>query len=39
MNAFAPHLGEILRGVWQRRWVGLMVAWLVGPCSATVTPL
>ena len=34
MNAFAPQLGEILRGVWQRRWVGLMVAWLVGLAGA-----
>src|SRR2546430_6624196 len=34
MNAFDPHLGEILRGMWQRRWVGLMVAWLVGLAGA-----
>ena len=34
MNAFAPHLGEILRGMWQRRWFGLMVAWLVGLAGA-----
>src|SRR5256885_4277499 len=34
MNAFDPHLGEILLGMWQRRWVGLMVAWLVGLAGA-----
>jgi len=34
VNALPPQLGEILRGMWQRRWFGLMVAWLVGLAGA-----
>src|SRR5215210_6698176 len=26
----------ILRGMWQRRWIGLMVAWLVGITAAVL---
>jgi polysaccharide chain length determinant protein (PEP-CTERM system associated) len=28
MDALIPHLTAILRGIWQGRWVGLLVAWL-----------
>src|SRR6266850_2477646 len=34
MNAFVPHFTDVLRGMWQGRWVGLIVAWLVGLAGA-----
>jgi polysaccharide chain length determinant protein (PEP-CTERM system associated) len=34
MKAIIPDLTEILRGLWQGRWVGLIVAWLVGLAGA-----
>jgi polysaccharide chain length determinant protein (PEP-CTERM system associated) len=30
MTAFLPQLSDILRGMWQGRWVGLAVAWIAG---------
>ncbi|HVC11494.1 MAG TPA: XrtA system polysaccharide chain length determinant [Burkholderiales bacterium] len=41
MDTFVPQLTEILRGLWQGRWVGLAVAWLAGLAGAAyifVTP-
>lgn len=35
MNAsFVPQLAELLRGLWQGRWVGLAVAWIAGVAGA-----
>lgn len=35
MNGFLPQATEALRGIWQGRWVGLVVAWIVGMAGAT----
>ena len=34
MTAFLPQLSDILRGMWQGRWVGLAVAWIAGLAGA-----
>ena len=30
MTAFLPQLSDIVRGMWQGRWMGLAVAWIAG---------
>ena len=35
MNGLLPQIKEALRGMWQGRWVGLVVAWLAGIGGAT----
>jgi len=35
MTAFVPQLKLVLRGLWQGRWVGLVVAWIAGIAGAT----
>lgn len=35
MNTFLPQAKDALRGMWQGRWVGLVVAWLAGLAGAT----
>jgi polysaccharide chain length determinant protein (PEP-CTERM system associated) len=34
MTAFLPQVTDVLRGLWQGRWVGLAVAWLAGIAGA-----
>ena len=34
METILPQLNEVLRGLWQGRWVGLAVAWLAGLVGA-----
>jgi polysaccharide chain length determinant protein (PEP-CTERM system associated) len=34
MESFVPQLKQVLRGLWQGRWVGLLVAWLAGLAGA-----
>lgn len=34
MESFVPQLTELLRGMWQGRWAGLIVAWLAGLAGA-----
>lgn len=34
MQGFVPQLKQVLRGLWQGRWVGLVVAWLAGVAGA-----
>lgn len=34
MESFVPQLKQVLRGLWQGRWVGLAVAWLAGLAGA-----
>lgn len=36
MNDFARHAKDVLKGMWRRRWAGLLVAWLVGVAGAGV---
>src|SRR5688572_8854786 len=41
MTSFVPQLKQLLRGMWQGRWLGLIVAWLAGIAGAAyifVTP-
>ena len=35
MTPLLPNVKETLRGMWQGRWVGLVVAWLAGLAGAT----
>ena len=35
METLLPQLNEVLRGLWQGRWVGLAVAWLAGLIGAS----
>jgi polysaccharide chain length determinant protein (PEP-CTERM system associated) len=35
MTEFPSMVRDVLRGMWQGRWVGLGVAWVAGICSAT----
>ena len=35
MSLLLPQVTEVLRGLWQGRWVGLAVAWLAGMAGAT----
>ena len=35
MNGIVPQAREVLRGLWQGRWVGLAVAWIAGLAGAT----
>ena len=39
MDDLIHQLSTILRGVWQRRWIGIGVAWLVGVIGAVVVLL
>jgi len=39
MDDLIHQLNTILRGVWQRRWIGIGVAWLVGVIGAVVVLL
>ncbi len=34
MESFVPQLKQVLRGLWQGRWLGLAVAWLAGLAGA-----
>lgn len=36
MSSFVPHLTEVLRGMWQGRWAGLAVAWLIAVAASVV---
>jgi len=36
MSTFLPQLAEVLRGMWQGRWMGLAVAWLTGLAGAAL---
>jgi polysaccharide chain length determinant protein (PEP-CTERM system associated) len=35
VNSFVPQAKEVLRGLWQGRWIGLVVAWVAGLGGAT----